>query len=134
MKNRTLLISLLAALFLVPAGAIRAQPAAGGSKIVQAQKKPAAPPKSAKKKAPPLAAGRLMMDPAVGKTASGKVVFEGSRGGFYYLSESRNRIYVQDFVGAKIVGKTRDGKRIYEGPRGGRFYYNDGGDKIYLKQ
>ena len=73
-------------------------------------------------------------DPSVGKTADGKAVFEGSRGGFYYLTEGGNKSYVKDFVGAKIVGKTADGKNIYEGPRGGHFYYNDAGDKVYVKK
>lgn len=72
-------------------------------------------------------------DPAVGKTADGKTVFEGSRGGFYYLSDKNAKVYVKDFVGAKIVGKTKDGDNIYQGPKGGKFYYSAKGDKIYVK-
>jgi hypothetical protein len=72
-------------------------------------------------------------DPAVGKTTEGKTVFEGSRGGYYYLSDKGGKVYVKDFVGAKIVGKTKDGLNIYEGPKGGKFYYSAKGDKVYVK-
>jgi hypothetical protein len=72
-------------------------------------------------------------DPAVGKTADGRTVFEGSRGGHYYLSDKGDKVYVKDFVGAKIVGKTKDGQNIFEGPKGGKFYYNAKGDKVYVK-
>ncbi len=72
-------------------------------------------------------------DPEVGKTADGKTVFEGSRGGYYYLSEKGDKVYVKDFVGVKIVGKTKDGLNIYEGPKGGKFYYSAKGDKVYVK-
>lgn len=73
-------------------------------------------------------------DPVVGKTKDGKPVYEGARGGFYYLTEGKNKAYVKDFVGAKVVGKTPDGYTIYEGPRGGHFYYNDSGNKMYIKK
>lgn len=73
-------------------------------------------------------------DPVVGRTKDGKPVYEGERGGFYYLTESGNKSYVNDFVGAKIVGKTADGLPIYEGPRGGRFYYSASGEKVYVKK
>ena len=73
-------------------------------------------------------------DPVVGKTKDCKPVYEGERGGFYYLTESGNKSYVNDFVGAKIVGKTADGLPIYEGPRGGRFYYSASGEKVYVKK
>ena len=72
-------------------------------------------------------------DPVVGKTADGKAVYEGSRGGFYYLTDKGAKTYVKDFVGAKIVGKTKDGLNIYEGPKGGKFYYSAKGDKVYVK-
>ncbi len=94
-----------------------------------------APAKGAiKKELPPAPPSDKSADPIVGKTAAGKPVYEGARGGFYYLTDGGNKSYVQDFVGAKIVGKTADGKNIYEGPKGGRFYYNDKGDKVYQKK
>ena len=96
----------------------------------KAKEVPAAAP--AESKGADKAAGSK--DPAVGKTSTGEVVYEGSRGGFYYLTKSVNKSYVKDFVGAKIVGKTADGKNIFEGPRGGQFYYNDAGDKVYVKK
>jgi Flp pilus assembly protein TadD len=104
------------------------------------EKKITAPAKKktlTKKKSSTAKSGNLVSkenDPAVGKTQSGKIVFEGDRGGHYYLTETGNRVYVQDFAGAKIIGKTPDGLNIYEGPRGGHFYYNKNGDKVYVKR
>ena len=73
-------------------------------------------------------------DPAVGKTAEGKTVYEGARRGHYWMSEKGEKIYVENFIGAKIMGKTKDGRNIYLGMRGGKFYYNDKGDKVYIKK
>jgi colicin import membrane protein len=97
-----------------------------------AQKKEGAKAKSTEVK--PKAAAKETADPAVGKTADGKTVYEGSKGGHYFLTEKGEKSYVKDFVGAKIVGKTADGKNIFEGPKGGKFYYNDKGDKVYQKK
>jgi surfactin synthase thioesterase subunit len=72
-------------------------------------------------------------DLAVGKTTDGKTVFEGSKGGHYYLNDKGDKTYVKDFVGAKIVGKTKDGQNIFAGPKGGKFYYSAKGDKVYVK-
>jgi hypothetical protein len=58
-------------------------------------------------------------DPVVGKTKDGSPVYEGARGGFYFIGGGGSKSYVKDFVGAKIVGKTADGIPIYQGPRGG---------------
>lgn len=71
-------------------------------------------------------------DEVVGKTADGKSVYSGSRGGHYYLGGNGAKTYVKEFEGAKIVGKTKDGSSIYEGPRGGRYYYNSNGNKTYV--
>ncbi len=76
----------------------------------------------------------LPADEIVGKTESGKPVYEGSRGGHYYINSSGKKSYVEDFVGAKIVGKTKDGQNIFEGPHGGHFYYNAGGSKVYVRR
>ncbi len=73
-------------------------------------------------------------DDPVGKTADGKTVYEGSRGGYYYVNDKGDKTYVKDFIGAKIVGKTAGGLNIYEGPHGGRFYYNESGSKVYVKK
>jgi hypothetical protein len=72
-------------------------------------------------------------DEVVGKTPSGAVVYEGTRGGHYYINSSGQKSYVKEFVGAKIIGKTHDGQTIYEGPHGGRFYYNSAGTKVYVR-
>ena len=105
-----------------------------GKKEAPAKTAPAPAKGATKKELPPAPPSDKSADPVVGKTAAGKPVYEGSRGGFYYLTDGGNKSYVQDFVGAKIVGKTADGKNIYEGPKGGRFYYNDKGDKVYQKK
>ena len=73
-------------------------------------------------------------DEAVGKTADGKTVYAGSRGGHYYLNDKGDRTYVKDFVGAKVVGSTKDGRPIYEGPRGGHYYYSASGNKTYVSK
>jgi colicin import membrane protein len=99
------------------------------AKEKKTESKQKAPGSNAKKDAP-----SKSEDPAVGKTKDGKTVYEGARGGFYYLTEAGNKSYVQDFVGSKIVGKTADGLPIYEGPRGGRFYYSASGEKVYVKK
>ncbi len=72
-------------------------------------------------------------DEPVGKTKEGKTVFEGSRHGHYYVDDKHNKVYVENFVGAKIVGRTHDGRPIYEGPRGGHFYYTASGNKEYVQ-
>lgn len=110
MKRFLPLLILIAALLAVQSGA-------------QAQKKDAKSKTSATKNE----------DPAVGKTADGKTVFEGSKGGHYFLNDKGDKTYVKDFVGAKIVGKTKDGQNIFEGPKGGKFYYSAKGDKVYVK-
>ena len=76
----------------------------------------------------------LTSDAVVGKTASGQPVYEGSRGGHYYINNSGKKSYVEDFIGAKVVGKTKDGQNIYEGPHGGHFYYNSSGSKVYVRR
>jgi hypothetical protein len=96
-----------------------------------AREKTVKTPKAAPEKP---AAAEMDRDEPVGKTGEGRTVFEGSRGGHYYLSDRGDKVYVKDFVGAKVIGKTADGKTIYEGPRGGHFYYNDKGDKVYVRK
>jgi colicin import membrane protein len=100
-----------------------------------AQKKETAKGKATEVKAKDTKKGKeaLSDDPAVGKTADGKTVYEGAKGGHYYRTDKAEKVYVKEFVGAKIVGKTADGKSIFQGPKGGKFYYNDKGDKVYVK-
>lgn len=105
-----------------------------GQTAMLAQKKEAGKAKTAVTKPTETKKETRSDDPAVGKTADGKTVFEGSKGGHYFLTGKGEKSYVKDFVGAKIVGKTADGKNIFEGPKGGRFYYNDKGDKVYPKK
>jgi len=116
MKKLLPLLVLIAALLAVQSGATAQKKAAKGKTATTAAKD-----------------DRKNVDPAVGTTADGKTVYEGSKGGHYYLSDKGDKVYVKDFVGAKIVGKTKDGQNIFEGPKGGKFYYNAKGDKIYVK-
>ena len=90
--------------------------------------------KSAADQATVVKKGGTPGDRAVGKTAEGKTVYEGARLGHYWVSEKGEKVYVKEFIGAKIVGKTKDGKNIYLGLRGGKFFYDDKGDKVYLKK
>jgi colicin import membrane protein len=99
-----------------------------------AQKKDAGKAKATEMKSKSTSKEKASDDPAVGKTADGKTVYEGAKGGHYFLTDKGEKSYVKEFVGAKIVGKTPDGKNIFEGPKGGRFYYNDKGDKVYPKK
>jgi len=108
---------------LLLAGAVLASPPA-----------PRAQTKAAETHARVLKKGGTPGDLAVGKTAEGKTVYEGARRGHYWMSEKGEKIYVEDFLGAKIVGKTKDGKNIYLGLRAGKFYYNDSGDKVYVRK
>jgi len=119
MKRLLPLLVLIAAFLAVQSGATAQKKAAKGKTTTAATKDDKGGSKSA--------------DPAVGKTTDGKTVYEGSKGGHYYLSDKGDKVYVKDFVGAKIVGKTKDGQNIFEGPKGGKFYYNAKGDKIYVK-
>lgn len=107
---------------------------AAGPATLLAQKKEAAKAKTTEAKPKPAAKDVKLSDPAVGKTADGKTVYEGAKGGHYFLTDKGEKSYVKDFVGAKIVGKTADGKNIFEGPKGGKFYYNAKGDKVYQKK
>ena len=119
MKKLLPLLVLIAALLAVQSGATAQKKAAKGKTAATAAKDDKGTAKSA--------------DPAVGKTTDGKTVYEGSKGGHYYLSDKGDKVYVKDFVGARIVGKTKDGQNIFEGPKGGNFYYNAKGDKVYVK-
>jgi hypothetical protein len=105
-----------------------------GPAALLAQKKEAGKAKTTVAKPKDVVKEAKSSDPAVGKTADGKTVFEGAKGGHYYLNDKGEKSYVKEFVGAKIVGKTADGKNIFEGPKGGRFFYNDKGDKVYQKK
>ncbi|HUI65933.1 MAG TPA: hypothetical protein VL126_13905 [Bacteroidota bacterium] len=102
--------------------------------VLASPPRPWAQTKATETKAPVVKKGGSPGDPAVGKTAEGKTVYEGARSGHYWMSEKGEKIYVQEFIGAKILGKTKDGKIIYLGFRGGKFYYSDKGDKVYLKK
>lgn len=133
-----LVISLLFAGAAVPSIAqekakkeVKAKAAVEPAKKAVEKAKPAA---EAAKKAP--ADAKASADDVIGKTADGKTVYGGPKGGLYYTSDKGAKVYVKekDVVGAKVVDKTKDGKSIYEGPKGGRFYYNDAGNKTYIKK
>jgi colicin import membrane protein len=131
---KQLFVSLLL-VFAILAGSATAlaQADAAGKKSKSTEKTAKATTAKEATKSTAKAADAQNPDPVVGKTTDGKAVYEGSRGGFYYMTDKGDKAYVKDFVGAKIVGKTDDGKNIYEGPKGGKFYYKDDGTKIYVK-
>jgi cytoskeletal protein RodZ len=89
-----------------------------------------------KKETPPATAVQhqapVSTDEVVGKTKAGGAVYAGPRGGHYYLNDNGDKVYVEEWEGAKIIGTTEDGKKIYEGPNGGQYYYSATGNKTYL--
>jgi len=90
-------------------------------------------------------------------SANGKPLYEGQRGGTYYINESGNKTYVKPtssssssglgaaaasaassssegrFTGMHHQSSGRaNGKPLYEGARGGLYYINDSGNKTYV--
>ena len=97
-------------------------------------------------------------DKQVGKDKEGRMIFEGPKGGKYYVSASGAKTYVTDgkpevkpqvkpevksAIKAEVkpemknddkqVGKDKEGRMIFEGPRGGKYYINASGAKTYIK-
>ena len=85
-------------------------------------------------------------DKQLGKDKEGRMIFEGAKGGKYYLTASGAKAYVTDSKpdikkdtksdaknDDKQVGKDKEGRMIFEGPRGGKYYINASGAKTYVK-
>jgi colicin import membrane protein len=66
------------------------------------------------------------------KGPDGQVVYEGSKGGQYYLNKSGNKTYLKDDSNVVQGKKGPNGETVYAGPKGGQYYLNKSGDKVYL--
>ena len=67
------------------------------------------------------------------KGPEGQEVYEGIKGGIYYINKNGNRTYLKE--NDKVVSgkKGPDGQKVYAGPQGGEYYINKNGNKVYLK-
>lgn len=67
------------------------------------------------------------------KGPEGQPVYQGVKGGIYYINKSGNKTYLKD--NDKIVAKKKGpaGEIVYAGPQGGEYYINKNGNKVYLK-
>ena len=89
-------------------------------------------------------------DKQLGKDKEGRMIFEGPKGGKYYVSASGAKTYVTDGKPEvkpemksavksemknddKQLGKDKEGRMIFEGPKGGKYYINASGAKSYIK-
>ena len=85
-------------------------------------------------------------DKQIGKDKEGRMIFEGAKGGKYYLTASGAKSYVNDGKADikketksdvknndKQVGKDKEGRMIFEGSRGGKYYLTASGAKSYIK-
>ncbi len=67
------------------------------------------------------------------KGPEGQAVYEGVKGGIYYINKNGNKTYLKE--NDKVVSgkKGPDGQNVYAGPQGGEYYLNKNGNKVYLK-
>jgi colicin import membrane protein len=67
------------------------------------------------------------------KGPEGQPMFEGVRGGVYYINKKGNRTYLKGNDKVVPGKKGPDGQKVYAGPKGGEYYINKNGNKVYLK-
>jgi hypothetical protein len=68
------------------------------------------------------------------KGPDGQSVYEGGKGGLYYINKNGNKTYLKD-TDNLIAGKQGpEGEPVYKGSQGGEYYYNKTGVKTYLKK
>ena len=85
-------------------------------------------------------------DKQIGKDKEGRMIFEGPKGGKYYVTASGAKSYISDEKkdnrndaksdkknDDKQIGKDKEGRMIYEGPKGGKYYLTPSGAKSYIK-
>jgi len=63
---------------------------------------------------------------------NGEKVYEGAKGGQYYINKNGNKTYLKDEETVVAGKKGPKGETVYVGPKGGQYYYKDG-NKVYLK-
>jgi hypothetical protein len=67
------------------------------------------------------------------KGPDGQPVYEGAKGGLYYINKNGNKTYLKDNDPVIPEKKGPDGQPVYKGSQGGEYYYNKSGAKTYLK-
>lgn len=67
------------------------------------------------------------------KGPEGQPVYEGIKGGVYYINKNGNRTYLKENDKVVPGKKGPDGQKVYAGPQGGEYYINKNGNKVYLK-
>lgn len=67
------------------------------------------------------------------KGPNGEKVYEGPKGGQYYMNKNGNKVYLKDEDKSVAGKKGPNGETVYEGPKGGQYYLNKNGEKVYLK-
>jgi colicin import membrane protein len=66
------------------------------------------------------------------KGPDGQAVYEGPKGGQYYIAKSGNKTYLKADDNVVPGKKGPDGQTVYSGPKGGQYYLKKNGDKVYL--
>lgn len=67
------------------------------------------------------------------KGPDGQLVYEGVKGGIYYINKNGNKTYLKENDKVVANKKGPDGQIVYAGPQGGEYYINKNGNKVYLK-
>lgn len=67
------------------------------------------------------------------KGPDGQKVYEGAKGGQYYINKNGNKTYLKEEDKVEEGKKGPDGQKVYLGPQGGEYYLNKSGKKVYLK-
>lgn len=68
------------------------------------------------------------------KGPEGQLVYEGAKGGQYYINKNGNKTYIKDEDKVVKGKKGPEGQPVYVGPNGGEYYINKSGNKTYLKK
>jgi hypothetical protein len=66
------------------------------------------------------------------KGPDGQPVYEGPKGGTYYINKNGNKTYLKVDDNVVPGKKGPNGETVYLGPKGGNYYFNKAGEKKYL--
>ncbi len=68
------------------------------------------------------------------KGPEGETVYQGAKGGQYYINKTGVKTYLKD-VDKVVPGKKGpNGEVVYVGSQGGQYYLNKSGEKVYLSK
>lgn len=68
------------------------------------------------------------------KGPDGQAVYQGSKGGQYYINKNGNKTYIKAEDKAVTGKKGPEGQPVLVGEKGGEYYINKNGNKTYLKK